>query len=429
MTAARALEQAIDGSFEVTLVTRHPWSPVGAWLPAIAAGSMDPRLATAPIRPMLQNSRLLLAEVMGVDPLSRLIQLGGREVQAGLAPASLPYDDLIVALGATPIRRGPALSFSHFPSAIALRERLLQALWLASSEESPRKRKLFLSVAILGSDEIACSLAGEIFAALRAAVSFWPRIELPDIRVLLICPGELLPGTPNSLSSAVKNHLQTMGVEIHSHAICSQLADDHIVLSVQGKEERIEIRTVLSLEAAEAPPCLGTLRSSGGLLSVEPSLVSSVFPGFWAIGACMGAPPLLEDRRAQALRCVRNLLAQAQGKPLESEDRVGSLRTVALAPNEAVGTLRSLPLPSAIVGRFRMFQELRRWWPGAAWLAMANGRSVPGLMASMGGAVPEVFETPLPKGVQLASLSSGEGATSVGFPFTMPLPPSSGARH
>jgi len=165
--AAQALGGQGAADLEVTVVTRRPWGPIGPFLPAVGAGNADPRLAAAPLRPLLRGARLLVAEVTGVDAVSRKIQLSGAEVDAGLAPASLPYDDVVVALGAHPAGRAPALAFGGVEAAFALRDRLIRALEVACAEESPRKRKILTTAAILGGSPAACSLAGELLAALR----------------------------------------------------------------------------------------------------------------------------------------------------------------------------------------------------------------------------------------------------------------------
>ena len=110
LLAAQALERhGLD--LELTLVSRHPWTPVASLLPAVGAGSADPRLATAPLRPLLRSARLVVADILNVDAVSQKVVIAGAEVSAGLAPSTLPYEDVVVALGAVPGRRDPALRF------------------------------------------------------------------------------------------------------------------------------------------------------------------------------------------------------------------------------------------------------------------------------------------------------------------------------
>lgn len=430
MAAARAFEQAADGGTEVTLVTRTPWAPVKALLPAVAAGNLDPRLAVAPIRPLLRATRVVVAEVIGVDAVSRQVQLAGREVQAGLTPASLPYDDALLALGAAPAATAPALSFAGLDGALALRERLLRALEDASIEESPRKRKILTTVVILGDDLAACALAGELLHALRGATAHWPRLERDDPRVVLASPGAPLPQGPVALRDRVQGALASLGVEVLRDASCTHLAADHLILHRAGQDQRIEARLVLSTRSPEAPAALGSLRTAG-LVEVEASLASGTFPGLWAAGSCAagpGAAGLPEEHRARAYRAARNILARARGGALDPRDAPGVFRAFALAPGVAVGALGPLPLPPALAWRLWFLRELRRWWPGAGWLdALAPG-AAPGLLASGATEVPDPYRTPFPPGV-LPLPPALDDRTALGMPFTLPLPPPSVPRR
>ncbi|RYE92094.1 MAG: hypothetical protein EOO75_07435, partial [Myxococcales bacterium] len=240
--AAQRLEQQAGADLEVTLVARRAWGPVAPLLAPVAAGALDPRLALAPLRPRLRRARLVVAAVGAVDTVSRLVMLDGDEVRAGLAQARLPYDDLVLALGASPVHDLLALPFADVASAHALRERLAQALAAASVEDSPRKRRLLTTVVVLGASAAAASLAASLLTALRAATSDWPRLLPDEPRVVLVTAGPLLPGAPAALAAAVARALAARGVELRTDTTLT-LAPDHVKLP---GDERIETRTVIA---------------------------------------------------------------------------------------------------------------------------------------------------------------------------------------
>jgi NADH dehydrogenase FAD-containing subunit len=407
VATARRLLRSGDGSLDLTLIARHPWMTPGQRLAAVAAGRLDPGQAAAPLRPLLPGCKLRIAEVVGVDPMSRQVQLRGAEVEAGLCPPSLPYDDLVLALGAAPAPRPPALPFHDLASALAIRQRLASTLALATREESPRKRKTLLTAVILGGDPLACALAAELLASLRRAADRWPLLDPTDPRVVLIAPAGLLPDAPPRIAQAARRALRDHGVELHLSVEPRTLQEDHVVLDA----ERIDTRLVLTTLDPAAPPCLTPFRGALPRVAVSPSLASPSFPGVWALGACADAPGTLPwDRDAQADLVARGLLPQ---KP-----SLSPLRLLPLAPGLGAGSLGPLPLPSSMVWNLSTIDALARWWPGSSWLDRLLGRAGPGLLPGAPGPVPSA---PLPS-LPLPPIPL-DGPTAVGFPFTLPLPP------
>ena len=436
---AERLVQHLSGEADLTLVARRAWGPIGPLLAPVAAGALDPRLATAPLRPRLSGARLAVATVTSVDPVSRLVLLEGDEVRAGFAPAQLGYDDVVLALGASPVHEALALPFAGVSSVAAVRDRLAQALAAASSEDSPRKRRLLTTVVVLGGSPAACSLAASTLLALRAATSDWPRLLPDEPRVVLVSPSGPLPGAPAARVESVTRALTALGVELRRGAVLS-LAPDH--LRLEG-DERLEARTVIAADASRAPDCLGPVRDANGRVPVAATLQSATFPGVWALGACADLPApvtTLDDLSAQADLIARNVAARARQGALVDRATSPRWHLLGLAPGVGVGSIGPVPVPSSIAWRLHLARELRRGWPTASpLLALAPSLPAlsPALPASVAPAAPLLTPPPPVVAGSLGSIAATlplpalplgsitpEGVTTPGLPpFTLPLPP------
>src|SRR6187455_2331404 len=90
--AARTLSR--DKRIELTIVDRRNFHLFQPLLYQVATGSLSPGEIAAPLRGVLgrqQNTRVLLGEVVDVDPAAKVVQLADG--------ARLGYDSLIVAAG------------------------------------------------------------------------------------------------------------------------------------------------------------------------------------------------------------------------------------------------------------------------------------------------------------------------------------------
>ena len=109
-------------------------------LPEAAAGSIEPRHVTVPLRAMCPHADLLLGSVVGLDAERRIVHV---ESEAGTF--EVEYDDLVVALGSVtrmppvPGLREHAFGLKDLTDAIRLRNQVLRQIELAdAAPEAPR---------------------------------------------------------------------------------------------------------------------------------------------------------------------------------------------------------------------------------------------------------------------------------------------------
>lgn len=112
-------------------------------LPEVAAGALAPRTAVIPLRMMCPQAELVRGRAVALDEDARTVS-----VQTELGPREMPYERLVIALGAVPrtppipglLERG--LEFKRLGDAINLRNHVLHQLELAEADRANAERHL-----------------------------------------------------------------------------------------------------------------------------------------------------------------------------------------------------------------------------------------------------------------------------------------------
>ena len=129
VTAARHLERVLDRhrDVEITLVSRENFFVLTPLLFEACSGRLELRHCAQPIRAALRRTRFVEATVDGVDVARQIV----RAVAVDGSEHQLPYDHLIVALGASTNERmipgsSTAFTFKTMADALVLRNHLIE---------------------------------------------------------------------------------------------------------------------------------------------------------------------------------------------------------------------------------------------------------------------------------------------------------------
>src|SRR5215207_11478972 len=181
LTAARRLERKLPPqAAKVTLVNDVNFMLYTPLLPGAAAGTLEPRHVVVPLREQLRRTELHIGTVLGADPDWRTVRvrsIGGRA-------SELRYDQLIVALGSTsrtlpiPGLAEHALGFKTLAEAIALRNRLVQALEQAETERDDAARRALLAYVFVGAGYAGLEGLAELQDFAADVVRRYPRSQL-----------------------------------------------------------------------------------------------------------------------------------------------------------------------------------------------------------------------------------------------------------
>ena len=283
LQAARGLR---DAPVRVTVVDRrnhHLFQPL---LYQVATAALSPADIAYPIRSILrhqQNADVLLAEVLSIDPAAR---------EVVLPDARLPYDYLIVALGARHAYFGHEEWESNAPGlksledALDIRRRILLAFELADRERDPERRRALLTFVIVGGGPTGVELSGAIAEISRhVIVDDFRHIDPREARIVLVEAGpRLLPSYAEESSRRAEAALRARGVEVRTGATVTRVDPEGVFL---GETERLAAKTVIWAAGVAASPFanrLGVPLDKSGRVIVEPDLSIPGHPEIFVIG-------------------------------------------------------------------------------------------------------------------------------------------------
>jgi len=321
---------------DVTLVDRrnhHLFQPL---LYQVATAALSPADIAAPIRSMFTgagNIRVLLDEVVGIDPVRRMASLS--------RSGTLDYNWLILSTGARHSYFGRDTWERHAPGlksiedAIAIRRRVLLALEHAETEGDPRRRREMLTFVVIGGGPTGVEMAGAIAELARRTVSRDFRSITPHCsRVLLLEAGpRILPSFPPELSAKAEQSLRELGVKVRTYAPVSEIASDLVIVG----RDRIAAHTIVwaaGIQASPAAQWLGAEQDRIGRVFVERDLRVPHHDNIFAIGDTANVPgidgqalPGIAPVAKQQGRCVADQILGRCSSPFTYRS-YGNLATI-----------------------------------------------------------------------------------------------------
>lgn len=222
---ARALKRV---PVRVTLVDARNFHLFQPLLYQVATASLSPADIAMPLRYVLrrhERTQVWMGEVVDIDVAERT---------AHLEEGALHYDYLVVATGATHAYfghdewEGSAPGLKTVDDATEIRRRFLLAFETAEREDDDVARQRLLTFAIVGGGPTGVELAGAMAEIARKVM---PRefraIDTKSARILLLEGGpRVLPAYTEVSSARAQRQLEKLGVEVHTNALVTEVADD-----------------------------------------------------------------------------------------------------------------------------------------------------------------------------------------------------------
>lgn len=326
--------------YDVLLLDRRNYFVFYPLLVEAGTGSLEPRHAVVAIRDFLRRTDFLMAELTAVDAKEQVLiaQVPGTEIRH-----RIPYDHLVLALGSvTRMPPVPGLKEYGFEiktigDSVALRDRGLQMLEIASGLDDPAKQRELLHFVVVGANYTGVEIAGEFQAFLNtAARRRYKSLGRDAIRVTLVeLADRILPVLDEDLANYAAGDLKRRGIDIRTGTSVSEIHEDHAILR---DGTRLPTRTVVWAAGIAPPPLLKQLPfpvNQRGYLECERTMNAKGFANVWGIGDCAFIPdaqgnphpPTAQHAIREADRLAENLRLVLQGRSPEPCDvkGVGSL--------------------------------------------------------------------------------------------------------
>jgi NADH:ubiquinone reductase (H+-translocating) len=352
--AARSLKHA---AVDVTLIDRRNFHLFQPLLYQVATGALSPGEIASPIRYVLnrqKNTRVLLAEVVDIDPDKREVVLNDH--------SRVPYDTVIFATGSTHSYFGHpewepfAPGLKTVEDATEIRTRVLLAFERAEKiTDDPQARQANLTFVIVGGGPTGVELAGAIGEISRDTLKKdFRSINPADANIFLVeGTDRLLPTYPPKLSRAAEKALIKLGVQTRTGAMVTGIDERGVTVKSGNSVAEFPARTVLWAAGVAASPIgkmvsdrLGLTLDPAGRVPVEPDLSIAGHPEILVIGDLAaflqdgkqvpGVAPTAIQQGHYAATLIGNRLRDEKTKPFRYLDK-GSLATI--GRNQAVAAI------------------------------------------------------------------------------------------
>ena len=325
LAAARHLDRELGDreDVEITLVNRDNFFLLTPLLFEACSGVIELRHCAQPIRPCLDRVRFIEATVNEIDVERRVVSatIPDHGVQ------ELPYDHVVVALGATTnlsLIRGSenARTFKTVADALLLRNHLVEQLERADVETDPRRRQRMLTVVVIGGGLVGVELLGELSAFLDDELRYYPRIARAELRFHLFEAGDrLLPESKHFIAEYAERTLRTRGAELHV-GVPVQAIEPNFVRWASGSVESDTIVLAAGIVPNATAAATDVTHDRRGRIVTDATLRSVSDQHLWAFGDCASTPgpdgkpyPALAQHAVRAARVVAgNIAAVVHGR-------------------------------------------------------------------------------------------------------------------
>jgi NADH:ubiquinone reductase (H+-translocating) len=362
VSTVRHLERVVrrHTDVEITLVSRENFFVLTPLLFEACSGRLELRHCAQPIRAAVQRARFIEATVESVDLERQLVRAVAPEGGA----YGLPYDHLVVALGAsTNDQQIPgssnALTFKTMADALVLRNQLIGCFERADAAADAVQRRECLTVVVIGGGLVGVELVGEITAFADDVLRFYPRIRRDEVCFRLFEAGpRILPEIDATLAATAARVLERRGVDIQVATAVRSIETGRVRL----ENDTIEAGTVV-LTAGIVPSAVASaiavVRDPRGRIAVDATMRSRSHPQVWALGDCAAIPgPDGRPYPALAQHAIREARHLAENIGAVIDGRVPSAFMF-----RSLGTMASLGHTRAVARVFGVrLTGFLAWW-------------------------------------------------------------------
>jgi NADH dehydrogenase len=308
---------------EIILLSRQNFFLLTPLLFEACSGALELRHCAQPIRAALRRARFIEATVESVDLERALI----RAVVPEGSALDLPYDHLVVALGASTNDglipgSSNALTFKTMADALVLRNHLIEQFERADAAATAGQRRGCLTVVVIGGGLVGVELVGELTAFADDVLRFYPRIRRDEICFRLFEAGpRILPEIDAKLAVTAARVLERRGVDIQASTAVRAIETGRVRL----ENDAIDAATIV-LTAGIVPSAVASaipvVRDQRGRIAVDATMRSRSHPQVWALGDCAAIPgpdgrpypALAQHAIREARHLAENISAVVDGK-------------------------------------------------------------------------------------------------------------------
>ncbi len=335
---ARHLQKTCRNQTDLELISNINYFVFQPLLPEVAAGTLNAQDAVTPLRTLLRDTRVRLAEVQAVDPERKELQI--LQGQKRLLQ-TLQYDQLVLATGQVtnlslfPGFENYSLTMKDLDDAYRLRNHVIECMEIADITRFADMKRRALTFVVAGGGFSGVETIGEIAEMLERVLPQYPNVRADELRLVLVQRGHrILPEMPEQLSEYALKALRRRNIEIMvDTSICSA---SHYGVRVQHREasnaEHIDTRTIVTTIGNGPSTFIQGLpvQLERGRIVVNDDFSVPGMDSTWALGDCARvpvpcaeggkafAPPTAQFAARQARQLARNIAASLEQRPTQA---------------------------------------------------------------------------------------------------------------
>lgn len=329
----RRLQKAADGDTEIVLISESNFLLFTPMLPQVASGTVQTRSIVIPIRTMIKKVRFYEGRIKNIDPAARRVSVWGTPEKPGF---TLGYDYLVVALGSETNFFGMSdiennsFQMKTLNDAITVRNRLIDMLEQADTQDDGRIKKSLLTFVVVGGGFAGIETAGEIHDMLIDALKYYLNISPDQISVIVLeALGAILPGFSERLARFTHDTLVRRGIQISLRTAVTGFdgSDINVKEIESGKTYQIHAKTMIWTAGITPVNTIkrSVFKTDRGKMLINEHLEAEGYDGVFVAGDCAmcidpatGKPfaPTAQLAEAQAKRVAANIIAAMRGQPM-----------------------------------------------------------------------------------------------------------------
>lgn len=323
---AAKIERKLPPEWTIYLLSKTNFVTYNPLLPEVVGASVLPGHVQAPIRQMVNRTRVRMVTVDRIDIELRKIFYHNNE------PGELVFDQLVFAAGVAAnmaMMEGLeqyALPLKTVGDALYVRNRVIERLEQATIHPDPERRKALTSFIVIGGGFSGVEVAGELEDFLNAAEKYYKNVKREDCKVIILhAEDRLLPELPKKLGERVEQMFSERDIDVRLNAMASKIEDGRVIL----KDGSVVTGETIICTIGTAPHDFvqsDTLPRERGKIIVGPDMSVEGLNGVWALGDCALVPNAYDgklspptaqfaDRQAKVL--AKNIVAKLANNTTE----------------------------------------------------------------------------------------------------------------
>jgi NADH dehydrogenase len=296
VSAAQRFERhAVRGApIDVTVVSDSNFLLFTPMLAEAAAGALDARHISVPVRSAAAHTRFRYGTVQRIDARERCVHLDN-------TTEPIRYDHLLIATGSVPHTFGLSgvdehvLTLKDLGDATRLRNHVLEVLENAEYETDPARRAAALTFVVAGAGFAGTEMIAELFDFVHGVARFYPAIGQAEPRFVLVHAGDrVLPELSAELGRYAQGRLAARGIDCRLGVRVTEATEYGVRL---GDGEWIPTRTLVWTAGNRPNPLASDLAATSGAptLTTDATLRVKGIDRVWAAGDCARIPDPAED--------------------------------------------------------------------------------------------------------------------------------------